>query len=78
MAPPADAGTLFTYPERMESCVSLGGKEDCTNIQISAEPGIELGNRQVARQRSQQLRQPYMTDLCKMFLLFPGLQLLIS
>ena len=33
----------FTYPGRMESRVSLGGKEGCTNIWISAKPGIELG-----------------------------------
>ena len=33
----------FTYPERMESWVGLGGKEGCTNIRISAKPGIELG-----------------------------------
>ena len=35
---------LFTYPGRMEKWVSLGEKEGRTNIQISAEPGIELGS----------------------------------
>ena len=33
----------FTYRGRMESWVSLDGKEGRTNIQISAEQGIELG-----------------------------------
>ena len=33
----------FTYPGRMESWVSLGGKEGHTNIQISAEPGSKWG-----------------------------------
>ena len=33
----------FIYPRRMESWVSLGGKEGRINIQILAEPGIELG-----------------------------------
>ena len=32
----------FTYPEQMESCVSLGRKEGCKKIQISAELGIKL------------------------------------
>ena len=32
---------LFTYLERMESWVSLGGKEAWTNVKISAKPGIE-------------------------------------
>ena len=33
----------FTYSGRMVSWVGLGWKEGCTNIQISAEPRIELG-----------------------------------
>ena len=33
----------FTNPRRMESWVGLGGKEGCTNIRISAKPGIEPG-----------------------------------
>ena len=33
---------IYLYSERMESWVSLGGKECRTNIWFSAEPGIEL------------------------------------
>ena len=33
----------FTYPGSTESWVSLGEKEGRTNVQISANPGIELG-----------------------------------
>ena len=33
----------FTYPRRMESWIGLGGK-GCTNIQISAEPGLNQGS----------------------------------
>ena len=33
----------FTYPGRMESWISLSRKEGRTNVQISAESGIELG-----------------------------------
>ena len=33
----------FTMPGRLESRVCLSGKGGCTNIQISAKPGIELG-----------------------------------
>ena len=40
---PSRSWYSFTHPGRMESWVSLGGKEDRTKIQISAEPGIELG-----------------------------------
>ena len=36
---PSSRWYSFTYPERMESWVSLGEKEGHTNIQISAEPG---------------------------------------
>ena len=32
-----------TYPGRMKSRVTFGGKESRTNIQISAEPGIKTG-----------------------------------
>ena len=34
---------LIYLPGRMESCIGLGGKEGCTNIRISAKPGIEQG-----------------------------------
>ena len=33
----------FTYPGRMESWVSLGGKDTQTSIQLSAEPGSNWG-----------------------------------
>ena len=33
-------GYSCTYPGKMESCVSLGRKEGCTNIRISAKPNM--------------------------------------
>ena len=41
--PPSRSWYSFTYPGRIESWVSLGGKEGRTNIQIMAELRIQMG-----------------------------------
>ena len=43
LTPQADACTHLPRPEGWKAELSLNGKEDCTNIRISAEPGIEPG-----------------------------------
>ena len=48
----------FTYPGRMESWVSLGGKEGRINIRISARPGLNWGACGRKAEILYQLRQP--------------------